>query len=562
MTNAPDTKRPVSGASIRSVGGASVQAASRAKPAGKTLGQPTPVGIASSSRGGRDFTLKELLDKTRKLSTNLSDFEREQGEELKLLRAKVEEILCLLNVYVERQEDAGLGSGGAAVWQVKYKEALEKGEELQSALTELDRKLASVERELTEARKRREYAELELSKKTDEVSLSLERVDELKEQLEQLKQTLVHVAEKATEESTMLALMTKQKTELSLRNEQLSNDRQKFIESARREAADALKPEKIALEQKVNELQKEIEFWKKAGRGAAATGGSALGTKGDAERVALERRVADAEARVQETEQNLANEQQFCKEVQTELSALRQQLGGAPDANRIASRNELCTAMKKVTKSIWACTRSLLQGAPSRSALAAISRDAKDCESDAMLADILFEGFESDSFLSKGSACLYGRAERCVAYERAYQAFDEPHAAKPAGFGAFAAEKNELLRAKIRGGRTSEFEIHWAEALRNVYALHLLALSFAVPPRLIRRQQGDPFDEKFCEPDSACFEVDGQSKQTVAFTVYPWFYLLDQVVPGLKCQVYLESTRPLGGLHRSTSNTLRRDLKY
>ncbi|GAQ79451.1 hypothetical protein KFL_000310020 [Klebsormidium nitens] len=424
----------------------------------------------------------------------------------------------------------------AEEWQDKYDGERQRRQSAQIKLTSLQAKLESATQALAAREEKCTSMKRELQTMQSELATSSEREGRLTKDLAQLKERLAD--EKAQGEGAVRAEKLRHETELKLHTERLNRERQELENMASREGAESL----AGAQKKVYAASQTVrgsEQSDRIKRSGADARGKAQGAQEEPDCSSLKDRLAQTEAKLHETERRLQQATSLSTEIEKELARVKQQLAGSSDANRFTNQASLGSAMRRVVKSIAACAQSLTHE-PQATGRELASRAARECRLSSLLSDVLFEGFENESFRRGGSASLYGRAERCAKYEQSYVAFVEGDAPESAEFRAFADEKTRVLAANIRDKGGRDFDKNWAEALRHVYALHLLALAFTVPPRLIRRQQGDPFDPMFCELDPACSTNGGAFTKKVAFSVYPGLCLLDEVVPGLKCQVYLE----------------------
>jgi hypothetical protein len=478
----------------------------------------------------------DLYNATETLISNMSAVEEQQAREMRQLRGQAAEVLCLLKKHEEQMKNWKLEEEqrlqALAVWQKKFDEEQRKG---QSRLLQLADAKHKFEKELAAERERCDRLKGALKDCSAKLTLSHGSEDELIHQVRELQTALAD--EKVKGQQVIDAEKLRHRTELKTHSERLNHEKDQLVARARNEGLEeGLRNRRqlsASLEQKPKQLGNPKEEAPKKGKQTV---------QDEAKGPSLQQRLAETEAELQASEKRLKEALQFSGFAETELANLKQRLAGASDASRFANRTTLCTTMSKVTKAIWSCSRSLLQNEAGKGSMGR-AEGAEVRESNliqAMLSEVLFDGFEAESFSSPGSNCLYGSEERCSRYEKAYRDFAESPVTKSAEFLRFASQKNELLNEKVRGARSKEFETRWADAIREVYALHLLALAFSVPPILIRRQPSDPLDTVFCEPVAACSREDGSFRAVIAFMVYPGMCMLDEVVSGLKCQVYLQ----------------------
>jgi predicted nucleic acid-binding Zn-ribbon protein len=272
----------------------------------------------------------------------------------------------------------------------------------------------------------------------------------------------------------------------------------------------------------------------------------------------LERQIVELQGEVQKRggdlehlKQQLVAAQEFGSSAASEAAAVKQLLEGTTEASRVANKTDLGIAFRKVVDQIEMCSSKMVEedfplplarlSEIKPGAFFANKQDA-ECALEALLAEVLFRDFESETFLASGSTCLFSKEERCAAHERLFRAFTDPSVKSPHEFAVFKEGKDRQLLSRV--GRNGDDQVYkflpdWLAAMKEVYALHLLSQAFPVPPRLIWRAPGDGANAPFCKPVHQCTKRNGVFGSRTSFTVYPGLCLLDEVVTGLECQVYL-----------------------
>jgi hypothetical protein len=269
-------------------------------------------------------------------------------------------------------------------------------------------------------------------------------------------------------------------------------------------------------------------------------------------RIQLEATVKTLEAQLEAAQVSFSREGRLFDQVSNELRELKQQLGATSDANCIASRAALHSAFNNLKAKVMFCARALNDSAPPMD-LAVLQPgahfeypDDKLAALEALLFGILFQGFDNESFTVDGSACFQSKTDRCAKYEALYIKGFAEDGVPPPGYQQFYEARTSVLSRALKelfpanefGPQSLE---RWAAATRDVYMLHLLAMAAPVMPRLIRRALGDPVDAVFCEKAYACSREGAGFVDAVAFMICPGLCLMDEVVPGLPCQVYLQN---------------------